>query len=197
MAASVQAAPSASEQVQSAFQAYREALLRNDGPAAWDLMDAGTEKYYAEALSDAMSLPQPDLARLDFIAKFMVLRLRLEFRKPELQRLSARDVFVHAVEKGWISRSSVERITGFDRIEIEGHLASGYLAASGSTPVFHFIHEGGRWKLSLWKIMELGNAGIAQLLKEQNVSEDELMLHMLRSVSKYEVDPRIYEGPLE
>jgi hypothetical protein len=148
-------------------------------------------------LEDALSLPKADLERLDFVHKFIVLRLRLQFRRPELQQLTGQGVFVLAVTNGWISRSEVQSFKSFEKVTVDGRYATAYLPQAPTTPAVFFIQEGREWKIALWKSWELSNAAVQQMRRQSRLPERAFIIDTLKQVSKYEVDERIFDGPLD
>ncbi len=196
-AANTPSAKEAPAEVQAAFKMYRQALLDGDGEAAWSVIDSHTTRFYGQMLRDSLSLPARDLNRLDYIHRLTVLRLRTEFRKPQLQALTGRDVFVLAVTNGWISKSTVQSVPALQRVTVNGRYAQGYLPVDPRVPALYFIYEDSQWKLALWKTFEIANGAIRQMKQESGLSEKEFLLNMLRGVSKFEVSDRIFDGPLE
>lgn len=187
--------PSAADDIQSVFQKYRTALLTGDGEAAWAVLDSHTQNFYSTALQDALTLPKSRLDRLDMIHKLTVLRLRADLRREELQNLTGHDVLVMAVQNGWISKSSVESMTNLHRIEVTDRYAGAFLPESPKIPALYFINEGSEWKLSLFRSFELVNATMRQWRVQSGQTERDFLLGMLRQVSKYEVDEKIWDGP--
>jgi hypothetical protein len=195
--ASCTSAPSDEARVRSTFSAYRAALLAADGAAAWREVDKRTSEYYSKAIVDALSLGEADLRRADFIYKLMVLRLRLEFRKPVLEKLSAEQLFVKSVSLGWISRASVEKLESLEKVEVAGNNAKAFVAAAPGIPMFHFSKEGGAWKIALVQSLELANSSFEEIRKQKDMTSDEFVIALLRAVSTFEPDESIFHGPLE
>jgi hypothetical protein len=185
------------QEIVQTFQKYRTALLDADGDTAWALLDSHTTKFYAQALEDALSLSGADLERLDFVHKFTVLRLRLEFRRAELQQFTAQGIFVLAVTNGWISRSEVQSMETLDKVKVDDRYATAYLSRAPTTPAFYFIQEGSEWKIALWKTFELANATMQHVRRESRMSERAFIIDMLSGVSKYTVDEKIFDAPLD
>ena len=190
-----------SVQVKGTFETYRTALLQADYEAAWSIVDFHTKNFYSRAVQDGLSLARPNLNRLNPMNKFMVLRTRVEFRKPEIQKLTGRALFEAAVTNGWISRSTLERAPALHRVTVQDQYAAGYMEEAPQVPAFFFIKEAEGWKLSLWKSFDLVNAQLRadmqKAQKESGLSDDEFLLETLRRISKYEVDPRILDGPID
>ena len=191
-------APSnAQQEVTDVFRKYQAAILRGDGEAAWSVLDSHTMQFYAQAQRDALSMSVAEFDRLDWIAKFTVARLRVEFRRGDLQKLSGKDIFVLAVTNGWVSKSTVESVKLLERVAVGGRYATIFLPEAPTMPAFHFIQEGSEWRFSLWKGFGLANRSMDQVRKESGLSEKDFLLEMLRRVSKYKVDERVFDGPLD
>lgn len=183
--------------VQHAFQAYRTALLNQNGEAAWAAVDFHTKKYYEEIAKDCVSLKREDLDRLDLLTRFMVLRMRHEFREERLKKFKGAALFIESVKRGWISKSTVQGIHRMDKITIDRNHAQGYISVDLSTPMLHFIREEEGWKVALFKIFELGNRSFRQMVEKSGMSEYDFIKAMLEQVSKYRVDDRIFDGLLK
>lgn len=189
--------PTEADEIQVVFQKYRTALLERDGEAAWAVLDSHTQNFYATVLQDALSLPRRELSRLDRVHRFTVLRLRTDLRRAELQNMTGHDVLVMAVQNGWVSNASLAAMTNLSKVQVTGLYASAFVPESPKVPAFHFIKEGSEWKFSLVKGFGLINATFRQLQAESRLSEKDFLIHMLQQVSKYEVDERIWDGPLD
>ena len=111
--------------------------------------------------------------------------------------MTGQDVLVMAVANGWISKASVEALTNLHKVEITGLYASSFIAEAPKVPILHFIKEGSDWKIALTKTFGLASATMKQWQKESQLPEKEFLMHMLGQVSKYEVNERIWEGPLD
>lgn len=185
------------DEVSATFQKYRTAVLNKDTEAAWATLDSRTTNFYSEVLQDALTVNRWGLLRLDFTHKFVVLRLRVEFPKQELQNMTAYDVFAVGITNDWLSKSSVEAMNGLQSVKINGNYATASLPEFPTEPGFYFIKEGAEWKLALWKNLELANASLANARMQNRQSEKDFITQMLREVSKNEVDERIWDGPLD
>ena len=74
----------AKEAIQNTFSQYRKALLEGDSSRAADMVDARTIALYAQILKEALNMPHEKLSQLDFISKFMLLRVRHEFNRSQI-----------------------------------------------------------------------------------------------------------------
>jgi len=199
LALNVSAADSAADaaSIRKTFGDYQKALLDGDGAKAAEVVSARTIAYYDDALTQALSTPREKLAKLDIITKLMVLRLRHEFDKARLTGMSGRELLVFAVDKGWISKSSVASFEGLE-IEVDGPKASAEVAAFPGVPLFHFVKEGGQWKLDLVESFGLAGQAFGQEVAKSGMPEEEFLLRILGVLSPdRKVDERILAGPRE
>jgi hypothetical protein len=181
--------------IQQVFEQYRSALLQGDGEAALAALDLETIDWYEQVIEFALTLDRDDLNRLDFIEKFTVLRLRHEFSRDELEDLTGDELIKIAIENGWISRSSVESL---ELEDVEVNDLRGIVTITGiSEPLFLFVKEDGQWKFMLWKVTALGNPAFEQLVAESGLSEDEFVIGILEALSSFQVDERIFDGPID
>jgi hypothetical protein len=180
--------------VKQVFSAYKTALLEGNGSAAADVVNGGTIQYYSDILEHVLHTPRAKLGELDLISKFMVLRIRHELTKPEIEKLTGRELFVLGVNKGWISKATVAEIELIE-IKVREKDASGSIAVAPQLPVFHFRKESGVWKLNLLASFELGNRAIKAQIAESGLTEEQFILQALEAISPRRVDQRILDGP--
>ncbi|MBN1671456.1 MAG: hypothetical protein JXR37_10510 [Kiritimatiellae bacterium] len=180
--------------IRAVFQQYRQALLTTDGALAVATVDRRTIEWYDAALKDALSLNREALARLPFVRKFTVLRLRHEFDRRTLERMAGDALFAYAVEQGWIDKSSVEKAV-LAQVETTGDAAHASVEGQPQTPVFFFSREEDGWHFALWRTFPIVDAAIAHLLKKSHRTEDDYCLKALQSLSTRQLDPAIFDGP--
>jgi len=185
------------EAIQSTFSQYRKALLESDGSKAADLVDTRTIKLYDEIRTNALEMPRQKLSQLDFISKFMVLRVRHEFSKSQIEKMSGRELFKLGVDKGWISASTVSNVERLARIKIDLHKASASIPQAPNTPALYFLNESGQWKLALWQSFEIANLAMKSEVEKSGLTEEEFVIKTIDALSSKKVDVRILSGPLE
>jgi len=180
------------------FEDYRAALLQVDGAAAVDLVDAGTIDWYEDTLGLALSASRSELNRLDALQKFMVLRLRLDLAKADLEALTGRSLFVYAVDHGWILSEEAESMR-LGRVEVQEDAGEAWVSIEQAPdmPLFYMVKQDGHWRIALWQSLASTNRYMEQAISGSGLSEDAFMLQALESYSGSQVDERIFEGPLE
>ncbi|MBL8799407.1 MAG: hypothetical protein JNM56_36325, partial [Planctomycetia bacterium] len=87
------------------LEQYRKALGAADGEAFVKILDSKTVQWHAEAAKEAETATKAELAKLGLLRRLMVLRLRHEYKKDALAKLSGPEVIVTAVKKGWINNN--------------------------------------------------------------------------------------------
>ena len=182
--------------IQAVFAEYKDALLQSDGEKAADVVSARTIAFYAGIANHALTTPREKLAELDFISKLMVLRIRHEFTKAQVSEMTGRSLLVTGVNRGWISKSSVQNIEQLVNIKVGSSEASAAMSILPEVPMFQFLKESGRWKLNLVASFDLGNAAIREEVRKSGLTDDQFMIRILNSVSSKEVDERIF-SPLK
>jgi hypothetical protein len=183
--------------IEKAFLQYRDALLEGNGSKAAELVGGRTITLYDEIVTHALKMPRQNLAQLDFISKFMVLRIRYEFNKSQIEKMTGRELFIIGVEKGWISKSSVSNVKQLAKIKVDLYEASASIPQAPDVPVFHFLNESGQWKLNLLPLFEMFNVAMKQEVTKSGLTEEQFIMRALNTLSSKKVDERILSGPLE
>lgn len=196
----VQPAPPPSEEsdregVLRAYEAYRNALLRRDGKLALRFVDQKSLDLYEDFRQHALKLKKDQLQRLDLLDKLVVLRLRHEFTRKEIEAFSAADVLRIGVERGWTSAPLAEA----DQVVVEGVTAR--IAPKNTKGTFSvFLSKvKGEWRIELWKTLALIKPMARQLYERDanGASEEDYALQVLASLSHFRVDRAILDGPRE
>jgi hypothetical protein len=180
--------------IRKVFEDYRKALLDGNGAAAVDLVSSRTVSYYGEILEHSLKMPRERVAGLDFVSKFMVLRLRHEFSRAEIAGMTGKELLILAVNKGWISKSSVSNVE-LAEIKVGRIDASASMTVAPGIPALHFQNESGQWKLHLLASFELANAAMKEQIKESGLTEDQFIIRILNMLSPQKVDEAIFSGP--
>lgn len=183
--------------IQAAFSQYKDALLQGDGAKAADIMSARTIAYYDGIRTHALKTPRAKLAELDFISRFMILRLRHEFTRTQLSQTTGRELFITGVERGWISKSSVVNLARLVNIKVVSSAASASVPQAPGISAFHFLKESGQWKFDLAASFPLANSTMTQEIAKSGMTEDEFIIRALGALSSRKVDERIFSPPGE
>ena len=185
------------EAIQNTFSQYKEALLKGDASKAAEMVDKRTITFYGEILTNALEMPHRKLRQLDYLSKFMVLRVRHEFNKSQLEKMSGLDLFKLGITSGWISPSTVSNVDRLVNIKIDLYKASASVPKFPNTPALYFLKESGQWKLALWQSFELVNYAMRVTVEKSGLTEEQFIIKSINMLSSKKVDARILSGPLE
>jgi hypothetical protein len=178
------------------FRQYREGALANDADAVWSVLDSRTRDFYSEVVNDARALPPSGLARLDYTHKLMVLLLRMEMTKQELEGFEGQAAFLLARRKGWIHAQGADDAKSFAKISVIGPHALAYRGFPNSLAA-RFVLEGTEWKLDFGDDFSSVNDQLAKAKAQSRLSEREFFKAMLRRYSNSTFDDRIFQDPID
>jgi len=182
------------DDIKAAFEKYKAAIIADDGKTAAAHVDEETIQWYAKAASDALTVDKATLQRRSFIEKLTILRMRLEFTKDELSKMTGKDIVRISIEKGWTGKDQVGSIA-LERVVIEKDSAKAFAKGEPRFPAFHFKKESARWKLALTKMFPMANAMFRQQVKQSGMEEDEMILETLKALSNNKVDESLFNVP--
>jgi hypothetical protein len=181
--------------IHATFVQYKEALLQEDGSKAADVVSDRTIVFYDGIVTHALNTPHAKLKELDFISKFMVLRIRHEFTKSELLEMTGRRLLELGVDKGWISKASVANIERLVNLEVDSSRASAAIPSAPRIAAFHFLKERGEWKLDLTASFALANDAMKHEVAKSELTEEQYIIQTLNLLSSKPVDDRIFSPP--
>jgi hypothetical protein len=179
------------------FQQYRERALAGDAEGVWSVLDSRTKGFYSEVVDNARALPASGLARLDCAQRLMVLLLRLELRKQELEGLDAQAAFLLAKKREWLHAQGADGAKDLDKIRVIGPHAYAYVPGHPDTLAARFVLEGTEWKLDFGEDVPLVTEQLAKAKTKSRLSEREFFKAMLKRYSDATVDDRVFQGPIE
>ncbi len=182
--------------IETVFSQYKDALLKSDGSGAADVLSTRTIAFYDGIVHHALNTSRAKLGELDFISKLMVARIRLEFTREQISRMTGRELLVIGVDKGWISKSSVANIDRLVEIKVSSSEATASMPVAPGVPAFRFLKESGQWKLDLVASFDLANAAMKEEIKSSGLTEEQFILQLLRMLSSKEVGEGIFSPPL-
>lgn len=181
--------------IQTTFSQYKAALLESDGSRAADVLSARTIAFYDGIVQHALHTSRAKVEELDFISKLMVARIRLEFTREQISRMTGREMLEIGVNNGWISKSSVANIERLVEIKVDSSEASASMPLAPGVPAFRFVKESEQWKLDLVASFALANAAMKQEITKSGLTEEEFIIRVLRMLSSKEVDEGIFSPP--
>lgn len=177
------------------FEKYRRAVLAQDGEAAAECVGSSTFDIYESWRDLALNASLQQLQRENVMNMFVVVRLRSLYDRSEIEAISPRDLFVIGVEKGWVSRSSVENVE-IASLEFDGDRGKLFVA-KGSDVHFAVEREDGEWKLDLGPVMEMAGPLMDAQAEDAEMTKRVFVEYLYLSVSEDPLDPEVWKGPRE
>lgn len=173
-------AQSDEDAVLSTFEAYKNAILTDKGVEAAETVDSRTMKYYSDILEKVKTSDSLEVESLGIIDKLMVLRIRFTAPKNEILSFEGKDLFIYAIDKGMVGKSSVVNASLGD-VTISGEFAKAdFIVNNQKTPFFfHFYYEKETWKIDITHLFSLGTMAFKQLIKDSGQSENDFILNIL------------------
>jgi hypothetical protein len=182
--------------VKAAFGEYKKALLAGHGAAAAQVVDRDTIAYYARMKELALGARADVVKRQSLFDRMMIVMLRHRMSPQKLRQLAPEKLFAHGVEQGWIGKEGVAELEVGD-IQIDGAQATAVVVRGGQrTPLkFLFQKEQGKWLINLRNLMNAANHAFALIAKQQQVSEDELILSLTEQATGKKVRADVWDPP--
>ena len=159
-------------------------------------MSEKTIAFYDGIVTHALKTPREKLAELDFMTKFMTLRVRHEFTKSQIAAMTGRELLAAGVDKGWISKSTVANIDQLVNIKVNASEASASLPVAPDVPLFQFLKESGQWKLNLLASFAVARDMMKQEVAKSGLTEEQFIVQAIGALSSKKVDERIFSPPL-
>ncbi|HEU4340186.1 MAG TPA: hypothetical protein VFU31_01300 [Candidatus Binatia bacterium] len=185
-------------QIRGAFLSYKEAILQQQGQSAVSLVNRATLQYYARMKTLALRGQEKEVRLLTPMNKIMVLSLRHRLSIDDLRRMTPDEIFIHAVNHGWIGKNSVLD-SDIGQMQVFGNDASAeYVKGGRRTPLkYRFTKEDGHWKIDLTALMPAADQAMGMLIKKKGIDEDAFIISLVESVSGKKVLPSIWQPPVE
>ena len=181
--------------INNSFNEYKKSIVRTNSLQAVGLVSQSTIDYYSAAKKLALTAKADKLKRLPFSQKMFVLTLRMRMSKSKLQSMDGRELFMHAVSSGWISKSSVEN-SALGKVRITGNTAYVDYVNKGkpSKTQFVFVKENGVWKFDLVSVMNEADKLFTAAAHRANVSEDKMVETLIEKATGRKVTPALWNG---
>jgi hypothetical protein len=180
----------AEPKIRACFERYRKAAGAGDGAAAARDLDANTVAYYAQLRTAALSAP--DVHGLPPNDKLLILRIRLELSPDQLSSFDARALIAYAISKGWAEGAQM-KTSSLGKINVDGDKADAELLMGGkpSGAQLRFRREKGDWHLDLAANNENMKIAFAALKSRSKLSEDELIVQILKETTGRPVPEKV------
>ncbi|MFM2360004.1 MAG: hypothetical protein RLY16_1997 [Bacteroidota bacterium] len=180
--------------VKDAFNQYKQAILADEGENAANFVDIKTIQYYDSILIAIRNADSVQINQMPIMDKLMVLIVRHRANREAILNFNGRKLFVYAVEKGMVGKSSVAA-NSIGKVTLNKNQATGQLLVNGTeTPVnFMFYKEEGVWKVNLTSIFPMGSMALKQMIDESGEDENAYILKLLGMITGNEPSKDIWK----
>lgn len=197
--------PEELDELRRVFEAYRDATLRRDGEAAARLISDKTleryEKMRVLAVEGSRCVDgqgkdceqvRERMRKAGLGERLMIALMLMRLGEQRLERLSARQLFVTAVNQGWVGRESIIN-SGMGELQVDAHgIASApVLAEDLEAPLeWRFFKQSDGWKMDLGALMHYADSKLKQQALGKGLSEDAALEQLLENLGEQKmIDP--------
>lgn len=179
--------------VQASLDAYRQALLAENGADAWETVDAHTRAYYQNMLDLCQSADSATVADLAVLELMTVLMMRARVPAEQMAGFDARALFVYAIDEGMIGKGGVMAMQA-GTVRIDGdHAKAEALIDEQTTGLFmDFYQEENAWRFDLTSLFVVAGAAMAAQIDMQGQTPVEFTFEVLELLTGEAADPNIW-----
>lgn len=184
-------------EVKKCFGYYRDAILQDRGGDAVNFVDSKTIAYYNEVMQHVRTDDSVKLQNLALFDRLMVLSVRHQLSKKDLQGKDGKGLFVLSIQKGLISKASLQG-TDLGDITVDKNTARGQMLVNNNkTPVYmNFYKENNVWKINITSTFEQTTHSIQRMLKRSQKPENDFLMTLLKSANNIEPTRSIWKPVL-
>ena len=192
--------------IKDLFNRYKTALLTGDGATAARLVDQETFAYFEEIKGLTLDGNEDAVRQRPFVDRLLIVTMRHELAKEQLQTMDLEGLLKHAIDAGWIGKQSIMGL-GIGEIEVDGDQATavaitptaapqGQGAAASSELQYRFVREQNEWRFGFRSLVSSINQMISGLTKQMGTDQDALIFVLVEQLSGRKVLPEVWSMPL-
>ena len=191
--------------VRDLFNRYKAALLTGDGATAGRLVDQETFAYFEEIKALTLDGTEEAVRQRPFVDRLLIVTMRTELAKEQLQTMDLEGLLEHAIDAGWIGKQSIMGL-GIGEITIDGDQATAVAitptttqaqgAQASSELQYRFVREQGEWRFGFRSLVSSINQMISGLTKQMGTDQDALIFVLVEQLSGRKVLPEVWSMPL-
>jgi len=189
-----------SNKVVTAFNTYKQAVIAQKGQDAVSVVNRKTLDYFGQMLNHVLRSSKGDVQKLRTADKFLVLRSRHQIKAEELKKMSAADFIALGIDKGWTTKESAMNLE-LGQVDVVGDTAKAELIVSGKKAppamAYVFSKESGKWKLDMLPMMVRADQMFKQMIRQNEVKEDEFIFDLIESLSGTKVSQSVWNPIVE
>jgi hypothetical protein len=176
---------SLTEDLDTVYRQYCEAVVRRDGTQAVALVSAGTRRRYQEFAEAAMTADEQSLAALPLTARLQVLLLRQRMDAGSLAAVQGRGLLAHIIEQGWLESAGFMD-TQLARAAADGDRAQAQLHRGGqpTRERAYFLREDGAWRINLLPNLTSADRKIEAAVETSGLNEKAYLESLVAQATK-------------
>lgn len=161
----------ASTAVKEAFNAYKAAVLSQEGELAVSYLSSNSVEYYDMIIQHIVEGDKATIQGLSSGAMLQVLGFRHLFLKEELLSFDGKTLYQAMVERQLLEQEQLA-LTTIGKIAVKGTRAKGQMVLDGqSSPIFFdFRKEKTGWKIDVTTTVIMTSQSVEQQAKAANLS---------------------------
>lgn len=162
--------------VKASFEAYREAILEDDGARAAKFVSHHTIDYYDEIVVQALTADSMALDTMSLIDKMTILIIRGKMSAELLKTAGPGDGFIFSINEGLVGKEEARR-NDLGKVFYDSTFARAPMIVDGQqTPLpMHFHLEEGVWKLDLTSLFPISEPVFTKMIEESGMPENEFL----------------------
>ena len=181
--------------VKETWENVKKATLEKDGALAAENFSVEMIGYYGELRDQALTADREALLQMPVMRRLAVLGMRLRLSTEELEAMSGKDLFVRALEEGWIKFHL--QGDGLAELKVnDGHITA--LTTMGGKPTtlrVHFLEEDGEWRFDYTPNMAAAAGMLEQMGRSSELSEEEFAAQMIKNSTKLDLKESDWNPP--
>lgn len=186
-----------SELIKNTFETYFHSIINDDGATAYSVIDKNTRGAYDQYIKLVLNAEEDEVRSLGLMDKFQVILIRHRLDGELLKTMTGQDLFIYAVDHGWVGKESASRL-GLGDIEVEGEFAQAIAVSNGEVTKmkFDFYLEDNEWKFDIMKLTQYSEPALKMMQVSNDLSEEEFAFQMSEMVSGIPVDTDTIFNPI-
>jgi len=186
--------------IKESYTYFINALDKSNGELASNYVTEDIFDFYKKCGTLALNSSSEELENKSLLEVITTLSLRLLGKKDELEKMSGKDIFIWAIEKGMIKKESINKIKLDTLNELKDKKAyMNVLNMGKKVPNLFFQFEliSNKWKFNYYPIMQLAEGALDNIRKNAGKTKIELGIYLLEKTYGKEIPPSILVGPLK
>ena len=182
------------EYILTSFEAYKNAILTDQGEVASSFVDSRTMNYYSTILKKIKIADSLEVDSMGIIDKLTLLTMRRTVPSSELLDFDGKDLFIYAIDNGMVGKNNIVNAK-LGNVTRNGDFAKAEFIVNGQkTPFFfHFYKEDNQWKIDITHLFSLGTVSLKKMIEDSGKTENDFILIILEALTGKKTSSSIWE----